>query len=541
MSASETAPRTTLLRGGVIHAPNDPPATAMVVEGDHIAWIGTDAAAPAHTGGVDEVIDLHGALVTPAFVDAHVHTTATGLALTGLDLSAAASGPGLLDLLAAHAATLPADAVIIASGWDESGWPEPQAPGRAEIDRAVGGRAAYLSRVDVHSAMASSALLDRIPEAAGAPGFAPAGPLTRDAHHLARAAAFASVSPAQRAAAQQAALRRAAELGIGAVHECGGPVVSSEADLTGLLALAAQGPNPYVFGYWGELADPGKARELGAVGAGGDLFIDGALGSRTACLREAYTDAPEDPTHAGNAYLEADEIAGFLVSCVEAGVQPGFHVIGDYALDILVAALDLAHDLVGEHRLRAIQVRAEHAEMLDAQHIKKFAHHGVVVSAQPGFDAAWGGPDGMYAQRLGAHRAETMNPLAALTTAGVALAFGSDSPVTALGPWAAVQAAVFHHSPQSRMTVHEAFTAHTRGGWRALLPGAATVPADETGLLAPGAAATYAVWQTSDLVVPAPDARVAAGPALPDLTPGVELPRCLRTVVRGQSVHDLLV
>ena len=36
---------------------------------------------------VDEVIELDGALVTPAFVDAHVHTTSTGLLLTGLDLS----------------------------------------------------------------------------------------------------------------------------------------------------------------------------------------------------------------------------------------------------------------------------------------------------------------------------------------------------------------------------------------------------------------------------------------------------------------------
>ncbi|MFE0040262.1 amidohydrolase family protein, partial [Streptomyces sp. NPDC059018] len=90
-SATPAEHRTVLLRGGEVHSPADPFATAMVVERGHIAWVGSEGAADAFAPGVDEVIDLEGALVTPAFVDAHVHTTATGLALTGLDLSSAAS------------------------------------------------------------------------------------------------------------------------------------------------------------------------------------------------------------------------------------------------------------------------------------------------------------------------------------------------------------------------------------------------------------------------------------------------------------------
>ncbi len=139
-----------------------------------------------------------------------------------------------------------------------------------------------------------------------------------------------------------------------------------------------------------------------------------------------------------------------------------------------------------------------------------------------------------------------MNPFAAFGAAGVVLAFGSDSPVTPLGPWAAVRAAAFHRTPGSRITVRAAFAAHTRGGWRALRPDAAGVPADEQGVLAPGAAATYAVWGAGELVVQTPDSRVAAWstderagvPGLPDLTPGEPLPACLRTVVRGATVYD---
>ena len=554
MTSSANSPGalpTTLLRGGAVYNPAEPYATAMLTVGDTVAWIGSEDGADLHVDAADAVIDLGGALVTPAFVDSHVHATSTGLALTGLDLSGAASEAELLDRVTAYARSLPSDAVVLGTGWDETAWSAAVAPNAAELDRAAGGREVYISRVDVHSAAVSSALLAAVPEAADAVGFRASGLVTQEAHHLLRAAALGRVSEVQRTDAQRAARAHAAELGIGSMHECGGPQISGEADFTGLLELAAAEPGPYVFGYWGELTDPLKAIELGGVGAGGDLFIDGAIGSRTAALRDPYADAVEtgDPAHGGVNYLDGEQIAGFLVACAEAGVQPGFHVIGDYAMDLLVGGLALATDAVGEHRVRALTVRAEHAEMADRKVIEKLARHGVVVSAQPGFDAAWGGPEGMYARRLGWERAEGMNPFAAYGAAGVVLAFGSDSPVIPLGPWDAVRAAAFHRTPASRITVRAAFAAHTRGGWRALRSGAAGVPADEQGVLAPGAAATYAVWQAGDLVVQTPDSRVAAWstderagvPGLPDLTPGEPSPVCLRTAVRGRVVHDLVV
>jgi hypothetical protein len=121
----------------------------------------------------------------------------------------------------------------------------------------------------------------------------------------------------------------------------------------------------------------------------------------------------------------------------------------------------------------------------------------------------------------------------------VPLAFGSDAPVTPLGPWAAVRAAAHHQTPESRLSVRAAFAAHTRGGWRA-------AGRDDAGVLAPGAPATYAVWHAGDLVVRTPDERVRAWstdprsrvPGLPDVAPGLPLPHCLRTVVRGRTVYD---
>ncbi|MER6345723.1 amidohydrolase [Streptomyces sp. NPDC001595] len=527
MSERTDPTKTVLLRRGEVHSPADPFATAMVVEHGQVAWVGSEGAADAFADGVDEVVDLDGALVTPAFTDAHVHTTATGLALTGLDLSAAGDLNEALALVRGFAAARPDDRVLLGHGWDAARWPGGRPPTRAELDEATGGRPLYLSRIDVHSAVVSTALLELTPGLDAADG-----PLTADAHHTVRAAALAAVTPAQRTEAQRAALAHAASLGIGSVHECGGPDISSEDDFTGLLRLAAEESGPRVVGYWAE-RDVAKARELGAIGAAGDLFVDGALGSHTACLHEPYTDA----AHTGTAYLDADAVAAHVVACTETGLQAGFHAIGDAAVTAVVEGVRAAAEKVGLARIRAARHRVEHAEMLTPETVAAFAELGLTASVQPAFDALWGGEDGMYAQRLGAERARALNPFAALLRAGVPLALGSDSPVTPLDPWGTVRAAAFHRTPEHRVSVRAAFTAHTRGGWRA-------TGRDDAGVLVPGAPADYAVWRTGALVVQAPDDRVArwstdprsGTPGLPDLTPGSDLPVCLRTVVGGRTV-----
>lgn len=531
--------RTVLLRGGEVHSPADPFATAMVVEGGAIAWVGSEGAADSFADGVDEVVDLDGALVTPAFTDAHVHTTATGLALTGLDLSGARSLADALDRIRSYAAARPADRVLLGHGWDASAWPEGRPPSRGELDEAAGGRPLYLSRIDVHSAVATTALLDLVPGLRERQGFDPAGPLTGDAHHGVRKVAYDTVTPAQRADAQAAALAHAASLGIGTLHECAGPEISGEDDLTALLARAADGTGPRVVGYWGEIVTSAKEAErirgLGAIGAAGDLFADGSLGSHTAHLHAPYADAD----HTGNALLDADTVAVHVATCTEAGLQAGFHAIGDAALTAVVDGVRAAADRVGLDRVRAARHRIEHGEMLTERTVAGFAELALTASVQPAFDAAWGGANGMYATRLGADRARTLNPYAALLRAGVPLALGSDSPVTPLDPWGTVRAAVFHRTPEHGISARAAFTAHTRGGWRA-------VGRDDAGVLVPGAPADYAVWRTGELIVQAPDERVerwstdprSGTPGLPDLTPGRALPECLRTVVGGRTVFE---
>ncbi|HET9138801.1 amidohydrolase [Actinophytocola sp.] len=486
----------TLLRGGRIHTPAVPDATAMAVRDGVITWIGRDGQAPdAH-----QVVELDGAFVAPAFVDAHVHSTGAGLLRTGLDLTRCGSLAELLDRVRDRAR--PGE-LVWGHGWDETTWPERRPPTRAELDAAAAGARVYLSRIDVHSALVSTALA--VPAAATAPGWSDTGPVSRAAHHVLRAAFLDSITPDQRQGAQREFLRHAASMGVAVVHECGGPDISGVDDLADLLALAGE-PLPEVIAYWGSRDG---ALPAGARGLAGDLFVDGALGSRTAALTTPYTDAPDT---AGALYLDAEQIAGHVIACARAGIQAGFHVIGDAAVGAVVAGFARAADVVGTETLRAGRHRLEHLEMVDAEQAARLGEWGVVGSVQPQFDAAWGGSTGMYAQRLGSDRGAALNPFALLADAGVVLALGSDCPVTPVHPWASVRAAVHHRTDGFGIPPAAAFAAHTVGGWYAAgLDG---------GVLEPGAPATYAVWDC------------AGFPALDG-----DLPVCLRTVRDGRTIY----
>lgn len=549
----------TLYRHGVVHSSADPFAEALVVEDGTVVWIGADDTADGLAERADEVVDLDGALVAPAFVDAHAHVLETGFALEGVDLSRAAGVASLADALdAVHVAAeevrrsggARAGLPLLGHGWDELEWPEGRAPTRDELDRAAGGAPVYLARVDVHSAVVSTSFA----EALGLPGLRgwhEDGLVTLDAHHAARDAAR-DVDDSRRDALYTRVLRTAAAAGIVSLHEHSAPHVDTRDGLSALLAMTADAGSglPHVAGYRAELCvTSDDARELlaavpGLTGIGGDLSVDGSLGSRTAALRSPYTDAPAGAEHpSGVLHLTAGQVGNHVAAVTRAGSHAAFHVIGDRAMDELLVGLRAAVDVEGVGAIRGAGHRIEHASMIDAPTLAALVLLGVRVSTQPAFDAAWGGPGGMYAQRLGEGRSDAMHPLADLAAAGIPLAFGSDSPVTPFDPWGAVRAAVTHHAADQRISARAAFRAHTRGGWRA-------VGLDDTGAgeIRLGAPAHLAIWRAEHLTVQAADGRVSAWstdarsgtPLLPDVSPDAPAPRCLRTVRAGVVLHDEL-
>lgn len=536
---------TELLLGGTVYSPAAPDATAMAVTDGVVVWVGSDDVGRAlHPDA--QVTDLGGRFVAPGFVDSHVHLTSTGLALDGLTLNDATGRSDCLNRLAAHAAGIDPGELIWGLGWDDSAWhhhvdpDERRFPTTSELDAVVGTLPVYLARIDEHSAVASTALRRLIPDLADAVGYDAEEPLVAEAHHLVRGAARQLVTAAHRTRAQRRALDHAAARGVVAVHENGGPDISG---LDDFLALADLDHPVEVRRYWGQAVEsPDHARELLAIsradGLAGDLFIDGAIGSHTAWLSEPYAD---EPGHTGISYLDRDTIRTHVRACTEIGIQAGFHVIGDAATATVVSVFDELAGELGTPALATCGHRLEHAEMVTPEQATVLARCGVVASMQPGFDAAWGGPGDLYEQRLGVERTAGLNNFASLARAGVVLAFSSDAPVTGIDPWAAIRAAVHHHQSRNAISARGAFSAATRGGWRA-----GGINDGLHGNLVPGAPASYAIWDVDDLVVAGshesvqrwstdPRSRV---PALPDVTPEAVLPRCVATVHRGRVLFD---
>jgi predicted amidohydrolase YtcJ len=412
--------------------------------------------------GADRVVDLDDVTLLPGFVDSHVHLTATGLGLHGANLRGARSAAELLERVGSAAERSPAG-LVWGDGYDETGFASPGLPGPEALRAAAGGRQVFLSRVDGHQGLATLEVLAEAGAllAAGCdrgPDGEPTGVVRDDANHRTRRHALDQLDDAALVAAQSQALALAARRGVVCVHEMGGPDIASRRDFELLLGRLDRLPLQVV-PYWGasEL-DYVLEHDLSQIG--GDLFLDGSLGSHTAALSTPYSDRPEAP---GSLYHDDAELTELYLRATRAGIQVGVHAIGDRAIGQALRCARRAVRTVGHAAFAACRHRIEHVELLGLDGADRMAELGLAAGVQPAFDAAWGGPNGMYEQRLGSRRAKSMNLFADLWRRGVPMGGSSDSNVTPLNPWHGVAAAVHHHRPSQRLGLPVALELFTLG------------------------------------------------------------------------------
>jgi predicted amidohydrolase YtcJ len=440
------------------HARTD--ARAVLVRGSRVVWVGDDPeAAPPHAAR----LDLTGCVIGPAFVDAHAHLTPTGLAMTGLDLSEVRSGDELLRAVRAYAGQH-TGRVVWGHGFDPFAFPDPL-PGPDELAAVADGRTVYLSRVDGHACLVDRSTLAAAP-LARAQGVereegTATGLLRREANHIVRRWTIGAMDVHELATARLAAARYAGSLGIGSLHEMGGP------DIMGLDDFDAWATGTWpveVVPYWGAF-DLSVPIERDLRHAGGDLFLDGSLGAHTAALCAPYADRPGT---SGHLELDDDTLTEWLVEVANAGLQAGVHAIGDAAIRQLVAcwrrvASRLSPD-GGVDVVRRGRHRIEHAEVIPPDLLDDLAELGLLLSVQPIAESRWGDADGMYASRLGPERRAWTNPLRALADRGVGIAFGSDGGVTHMDPWGTIHAAEHRHAGAHEVGRLEAVSMSTLGG-----------------------------------------------------------------------------
>src|SRR5690349_14742482 len=161
-------PADLVLRNGKIVTMNSasPAAQALAVRGDRIAALGTNAQAAGWIGPNTKVIDLHGMLAIPGFIEGHGHFTGVGEFRMGLDLREARTWNDIVDQVARAAKQAKPGEWIIGRGWHQSKWtaaPSPNVEGfplHDSLDKVSPNNPVLLTHASGHAAFVNGKALE---------------------------------------------------------------------------------------------------------------------------------------------------------------------------------------------------------------------------------------------------------------------------------------------------------------------------------------------------------------------------------------------
>ena len=460
--------------------PRRPWTDAILVRGERIEMVGSSAEVKKRAGSAT-VVDARGMMVTPGFVDAHVHFLDGGFALSSVQLRDARTKAEFIARIRAFAATVPAGTWILNGDWDHTSWGG-ELPSRAWIDSVTPDHPVWINRLDGHMNLANSLALARagitrdtrdvsggeiVRDRSGEP----TGVLKDNAMDL-MSAAVPAPSLAMSLRALDSAMRYVSERGVTSVHHMGGwndLAVFERAHAQGALRTRISAAVP--LSTWSRLRDTVAARGRGdawlRIGALKG-FVDGSLGSHTAAMLDPFTDAPNDR---GLLVNTLDDLYAWTSGADAARLQVMVHAIGDRAIR---SQLDIFARVIKENPPYDRRFRIEHAQHIAPADVARFRTLGVIASMQP-YHAI---DDGRWATNvIGTERAKGTYAFRSLLEQGATLAFGSDWFVAPPTPLVAIYAAVTRRTlddahpggwvPEQKITVEQALRAHTSGSARA--------------------------------------------------------------------------
>ncbi len=127
-------PADLVLRNGKIVTMNaaQPVVQALAARGDRVSALGSNADAAKWIGPRTQVIDLHGQLAIPGFIEGHGHFTGVGEYRLGLDLREARTWDQIVAQVARAAQQAKPGEWILGRGWHQEKWdhaPNPNVEG----------------------------------------------------------------------------------------------------------------------------------------------------------------------------------------------------------------------------------------------------------------------------------------------------------------------------------------------------------------------------------------------------------------------------
>jgi predicted amidohydrolase YtcJ len=455
---------------------SNPIASSIAIKGNKIIYVGdhyTDI-----KGANTEMIDLHGQMVVPGFMDNHTHFLIGGYSLASVELKPARTKEEFISMLKTYCLKHPGNDWIQGGDWNHEAWGG-ELPKKDWIDSVTGDHPIFITRYDGHMAFANSKAM----ALAGITKVSPTpagGQIIKDADGeptgIFKDEAMELINKVIPAPTQkeydeylERASQHAIENGVTEVHD-----VSS-------------------YGGWPELETYRKAyenkqlklriyafvplkdwKELNAYvkknGWGDDMlhwgglkgFVDGSLGSTTAWFYQPYLDAPNSY---GLQITDTTLLRKWVLEADSANLHVTVHAIGDRANDFILSVYEQAGKMNGKKDRR---FRVEHAQHLTEKAIKRFHELNVIPSMQSYHlvdDGVWA------AKRLDKKRLERTYVFKSLLDNGAKVTFGSDWTVAPLNPILGIYAAVTRQTgdnknpkgwfPEQKLTVEQALKCYT--------------------------------------------------------------------------------
>ena len=447
-----------LLTNGNVYTVTEkqPKAETVAVKANRIVFVGSnDDAKRFHAA---RIVDLHGGTVVPGFTDSHCHIFGIGEREMQFNMEGINSLEEFLARVKERVDKTSPGKWIVGRGWIETFWKPPQFPTRQNLDEIAPNNPVFLTRADGHASIANSAALKiagidrKTPDPFGGQilkkNGEPNGMLLDHAQELV-AKNIPKATQAERGEALLRGIDREIKLGWCEIQNAGSH--KEDIDLIQNAFRAGKVKSRFINAVYGPGGDAQNFLREGATINAFDyhftqrtikVLFDGALGSRGAALLKPYSDAPET---SGLLREKPEDLRPVFEEALRRGIQVETHALGDRANRLILDLYEQAFKAVpaDQRKIREPRWRIEHAQIVDADDIPRFAKLGVIPSMQPSHAIS----DLFFAPaRLGMDRLAGAYAWQSFLKNGCIIAGGSDAPVERGEPMIEFYAAVARKS-----------------------------------------------------------------------------------------------
>lgn len=463
---------------------------ALGIKDGKISFLGTDL--EIKNVKAKEIIDLNKKMMIPGMADSHMHLYAYCQNLTFVDLANVKSIPEMISLMQKKVKEVGVGKWIKGVNFDQSKWEENRFPTLEEMDSISIDNPIIIKRCCLHTVVANSEALKIAGIGkgyqAGSGGIVeldkneiPNGVLREQSTKI-----FDDIlpDPLKDIDTQKkiisSVLKDMSSKGITSIHTYAAKIWQYNENINIYKEFEKEGKLPVRVTVCidelftpenlteEKLNDPYRKVQLGSY----KIFSDGSMGSRSAALKEPYSD---DKENSGFMLFTQEELNNKILTGYKHGLQPAIHAIGDRALDMTLSAIEYTLLKTREEGMTEIEqkerlpFRIIHVQMVDDEMIERMKKLPLVLDIQPIFlctDLHW------IEDRIGKERLKGSFALKTMNNAGLIQTGGSDCPVETYEPLKGIYAAVTRQDmngypkdgflPEERLSVYEALCMYTK-------------------------------------------------------------------------------